>query len=299
MEINQLRYFVAVAELSSFTRAAKRSHISQPSLSQQIAKLEREMAQPLFERLGRQVKLTEPGRALYERVIGILRGVDEAKAVVSGVSGWESGELSVGAIMTVAPYFLPDLVRSFLRKYPKARPTVRESFTQQIVKDCVSGELDVGLVVLPIKEERLVIEPLFSEELLLAFPVRHKLLNRKRITLEELSKEAFVLLDEMHCLGEQMVSFCRQNECLPVVACKTAQLLTVQEMVGLGQGVSLVPTMAAHADRNKKCVYRSLGPDAPRRTLAMIWHQDRFRSRLAESFVGMLRQSKAKWNCPR
>src|SRR5262249_21099374 len=156
---------------SSFTRAAKRSHISQPSLSQQIAKLEREMAQPLFERLGRQVKLTEPGRALYERVIGILRGVDEAKAAVSGGAGWESGELSVGAIMTVAPYFLPDLVRSFLRKYPKARLTVRESFTQQIVKDCVSGELDVGLVVLPIKEERLVIEPLFSEELLLAFPM--------------------------------------------------------------------------------------------------------------------------------
>jgi LysR family transcriptional regulator, hydrogen peroxide-inducible genes activator len=141
-----------------------------------------------------------------------------------------------------------------------------------------------------------VVEPLFAEELLVALPARHRLLNRKRISLDELSKEGFVLLDEMHCLGEQMVSFCRQNECLPVVACKTAQLLTVQEMVGLGQGVSLVPAMAAQTDHNKKCAYRSLGPDAPRRTLAMIWHQDRFRSRLAESFVAMLRQSKGKGN---
>jgi LysR family transcriptional regulator, hydrogen peroxide-inducible genes activator len=154
MELNQLRYFVAVAELGSFTRAAERSHVSQPSLSQQIAKLEREMAQPLFERLGRQVKLTEPGRALYERAVGILRGVDEAKSAVCGASGWESGELSVGAIMTVAPYFLPDIVRTFLRKFPKARLTMRESFTQQIVKDCLSSELDVGLAWLSCRSRK-------------------------------------------------------------------------------------------------------------------------------------------------
>jgi LysR family hydrogen peroxide-inducible transcriptional activator len=101
----------------------------------------------------------------------------------------------------------------------------------------------------------------------------------------------FVLLDEMHCLGGQIVRFCQQRECLPAVTCKTAQLLTVQHMVALGQGVSLVPELAAREDQSGSCRYVSLGADAPRRTIAMIRHKDRFRSELVSRFQDALRKS--------
>jgi LysR family hydrogen peroxide-inducible transcriptional activator len=289
MELHQLRYFAAVAELGNFTRAAERCFVSQPSLSQQIIKLEHELKTPLFERLGRTVKLTDAGHALYERAVRILGAIDEAAASVRADADWTAAEISVGAIMTVAPYLLPDVVRGFLKRYPRARVTVREDFTAGIVRDCLTGELDVGLVALPIADERLTVEPLFTEELLLALPPRHELRSRKRITAADLPEQNFVLLKDVHCLGEQIVSYCRTRDCLPVITCQTAQLGTVQEMVALGLGISLVPEMATHADRTRRLAYRSLGADAPHRTIAMIHHHDRYQSRLVQEFIVSLR----------
>ncbi len=292
MELHQLRYFAAVAELGNFTRAAERCFVSQPSLSQQIIKLEHQLGCPLFERLGRTVKLTDAGHALYERAVRILSAVDEAAASVPTDADWTAAEVSVGAIMTVAPYLLPAVVGSFLKRFPKARITVREDFTAGIVRDCLTGELDVGIVALPIESDRLTIEPLFTEELLLALPPRHPLRNKKTLGSADIADQGFVLLKEVHCLGEQIVSYCRQRDCLPAVTCQTAQLSTVQEMVALGLGVSLVPEMAAHAERTKRLAYRSLGRDAPRRTLALIHHRDRYHGRLSDCFVESLRAMK-------
>jgi LysR family hydrogen peroxide-inducible transcriptional activator len=290
MELHQLRYFAAVAELRNFTRAAERCHVSQPSLSQQVIKLERELRAPLFERLGRTVQLTDAGHALYERAVRILGAVEEASASVRSDADWMSGEVSLGAIMTVAPYLLPDVVRGFLRQYPQARVTVREDFTAGIVRDCLTGELDVGLVALPIDDERLAVEPLLTEELLLALPARHPWRTRKRVVPADLADQSFVLLSELHCLGEQIVSYCRARDCRPAVTCQTAQLATVQEMVALGLGVSLVPEMAARTARSQRVAYRSLGKESPRRTIALIHHRDRYHSRLVQGLLDSLRQ---------
>src|SRR6187551_1810973 len=111
MELHQIRYFTAVAEQASFTRAAERCFVSQPSLSQQIINLEKELGHPLIERLGRTVRLTEAGKTFYERAVKILGAVDEARECVQHETGWKEGTLAIGGILTVAPYFLPDLVR--------------------------------------------------------------------------------------------------------------------------------------------------------------------------------------------
>lgn len=285
MELHQLRYFAAVAEQASFTRAAERCFVSQPSLSQQIINLEKELGQPLIERLGRTVRLTDAGKAFYERAVKILGAVDEARECVQHETGWKEGTLAIGGILTVAPYLLPDLVREFRKRLPEARVSVRENFTAAVVQDCLSGELDLGIVALPIDDERLIVEPLFTEELLLAMPARHPLSRKRTITPADVAEQPFVLINELHCLGEQIVSFCRSHDCQPVISCQTAQLLTVQEMVGLGQGVSLVPEITARADKSKHRVYRSLGDDAPRRTLATIRHRDRRQNRLAAEFL--------------
>jgi LysR family hydrogen peroxide-inducible transcriptional activator len=294
MELHQLRYFTAVAELGSFTRAAERCFVSQPSLSQQIIKLEKSLGKPLFERLRNKVRLTEAGQAFYDRAVRILRAVDEAQACLDESADWTAGEVTVGAILTVAPYVLPEVVAEMRQQFPAARVVVRENFTAGVLRDVLAGDLDIGLVALPVEDPRLIVEPLFSEELLLALPAGHPLLKQKTLTLADVTSEPFVLLDEMHCLGEQILTFCRRLDCLPALSCKAAQLLTVQEMVAQGQGVSLVPEMAAQRDRSSARVYRSLGENAPRRTLAMIRHRDREHRQLVMHTAGVIRKIAAK-----
>jgi LysR family hydrogen peroxide-inducible transcriptional activator len=289
MEFHQLRYFMAVADMGNFTRAAEHCSVSQPSLSQQIAKLEGELGKSLFERLGRKVQLTAAGKAFYGRAAAVLAAVDEARASVEHDADWRASPVTVAAIPTVAPYLLPPLLKSFRKQFPKAPLTVRENFTAEIVKDCLAGDADIGILALPLDEERLSIEPLFSEELLLATPKGHHLTTKKTVTLDDLSAEPFVLLSEIHCLGEHIVAYCRQHECSPEITCQTAQLLTVQEMVGLKQGVSLIPEMAARRDSSKTRSYRSLSKNKPKRTIAMIWHERRFQSQLVKEFIQAIR----------
>jgi LysR family hydrogen peroxide-inducible transcriptional activator len=290
MEIHQLRYFVAVAELGSFTKAAQRCAVSQPSLSQQIQKLERELGHPLLDRFGRSIRLTEAGQAFYERSAAILDSVDEAKACVNDGDDWRKGAVSIGAIHTVAPYFLPSAVQHFTKKYSQARVVVEERLTEMLVERCLGGELDVGIVALPITEKRLRVELLFKEELLAALPADSSLAQRKRPALADVTREPFLLLDEMHCFGRQTLQLCTDRDCVPMVSCRTAQLLTVQEMVALGQGVSLVPEMASRRNRDRRCVYRSLNGPPVEREIAMIWRPRFHQRKLVESLLEVLRQ---------
>lgn len=289
MEIHQLRYFVTVADLGNFTRAAEKCLVAQPSLSQQIIKLEKELGQPLLDRVGRKVRLTDAGRVLYDRAVTILAAVDDAKRHVTEESESGIGRVNVGAIPTVAPYLLPPVLKKFLKKFPQAEVVLHENLTEHVTQGCLEGSLDVGILALPVDSEQLVVEPLFTDELLLVMAAGHPFANRKRITMSDVSKEPFVLLSETHCLGEQIVSFCKQQTCLPRVSCHSAQLLTVQELVALGHGVSLVPKMAADMDSSRHRSYRSLSGKKPTRTLAMIWHKDRYQGPLVGQFIELLR----------
>lgn len=292
MELHQLQYFVTVADQGNFTRAAEKCLVAQPSLSQQIIKLEKELGQPLFDRLGRKVRLTDAGRTLYDRAVSILAAVDDAKRHVSEKVDSGVGQINVGVIPTVAPYLLPPLLNRFLRQFPQAEVIVHENLTEHTIKGCLDGKLDVGILALPVEKGHLVVEPLFTEELLLVMAANHPLTKKKRVTMTDVGKEPFVLLSETHCLGEQVVGFCKQQSCLPVISCHTAQLLTVQELVALGHGISLIPEMAAEVDRSKRRNYRSLSGAKPTRTIAAIWHKHRYESPLAGQFITMLRETK-------
>src|SRR5262245_56134106 len=173
MEMHQLRYFAKVAELGHFTRAAEACHVSQPSLSQQIQKLERELGRPLFERLGRGVRLTEAGRQFKRRADQILGLVDDAKASVADDP--ECGRLVVAAIPTVAPYFLPPALTALAAACPRAAVEVFEEPTAAVLQACADGEVDLAVVALPIHDETMHLEPLFSEELMAVLPAGHPL----------------------------------------------------------------------------------------------------------------------------
>ncbi|MCA9113130.1 MAG: LysR family transcriptional regulator, partial [Planctomycetaceae bacterium] len=209
MELDQLRYFLKVAERGNFTRAAEELMISQPALSRSIQRLERELAQPVFERRTRSVLLTDAGTLLQARAQQVLTILEDTKAEIT--DDGESGRIRVGAIPTIAPYFLPEILRQFSAAHPKATVTVQENTTDKLLKNCTQGELDLAIVALPIPAKYLEVEELFEEELLLVLPPDHPLADKSRIRVRDVELYPFVLLDEAHCLSDNIVSFCRQR----------------------------------------------------------------------------------------
>lgn len=292
MELHQLRYFAKAAELGNFTRAAEASLVSQPSLSQQIIKLEQELGQPLFERLGRSVRLTAAGKLLKERVDQVLALLDDAQARITDDP--DAGKLSIAAIPSIAPYYLPGVLEGFRRAVPGAQLEVVEEVTQVSLRKLAEGEVDLAILALPVHGANLHTEPLFTEELLLVLPTGHHLAEKPRLSLGDLREEPFVLLNDSHCLTQSTLSFCQQKKFQPIVTSHISQLTTLQELVTLGQGVSLIPQMARQLDASPTRLYRSLSGDKPTRTIALVWHAYRFQSRLFKRFVDWLKKYKAK-----
>ncbi|MCH9653919.1 MAG: LysR family transcriptional regulator [Planctomycetes bacterium] len=290
MELQQLRYFVTVAELGNFTRAAEKCLVSQPSLSQQIIKLEKEIGHPLIERLGRSLRLTSAGEVFYERASNILCAVEETQHLVNASYTLENKKIRLGAIPTIAPFLIPPLLKKLFQTYPDAEITFREMTTDQTMQDCKAGDLDLAFLSLPLEDDLLHVEPLFSEELFLAVYPDHKLLKKKKVTSKDLEDESFILLSEAHCLGQQIVSFCQHHHYLPRVSCESAQLATVQELVGLGLGISLIPEMAKNIDKSKKVKYLSLSGIKPTRTIVLVTHPQRYQSNLVKAFIANIKE---------
>jgi LysR family hydrogen peroxide-inducible transcriptional activator len=288
VEIDQLRYFVQVAERGSFTRAAEDLMISQPALSRSIQRLEDELGQPVFERKTRSISLTDAGTLLQARAQQVLSILEDTKAEIT--DDGQSGRVRVGAIPTIAPYFLPEILRQFTAAFPKAALIVQENTTDQLLKSCKQGEIDLAIVALPVPARYLEVEELFQEELLLVLPPDHPLAEKSRIRLSDVEPYPFVLLDEAHCLSDNIVSFCRRQSFQPVAVERTSQLAMVQELVSLSHGVSLIPAMARRLDQSDRRMYRSLSRPTPKRTIAVTWNPYRYQSRLLKAFREHLRE---------
>ncbi|MCA9200366.1 MAG: LysR family transcriptional regulator [Planctomycetales bacterium] len=289
MELDQLRYFLRVAERGNFTRAAEDLMISQPALSRSIQKLEEELGQPVFERMSRSVSLTDAGTLLQARAQRVLSILEDTKAEIT--DDGKSGRIRVGAIPTIAPFFLPDILRQFAKEFPRATVIVQENTTDNLIASCTQGEIDLAIVVLPIPAKYLDVEELFEEELFLVLPLEHPLVEKRTIRLSDVKPLPFVLLDEAHCLSDNIVSFCRQRSFQPVSVEKTSQLAMVQELVSLAHGVSMIPAMAKEIDQSDRRIYRSFSGQKPTRTVAVVWNPYRFQSRLLQVFRERLRQS--------
>jgi LysR family hydrogen peroxide-inducible transcriptional activator len=290
MEIHQLNYFVAVAETGSFSRAAERCNVAQPSLSQQIIKLEQELGDPLFDRLRHRVVLTDTGRNLLPRAITILAELQEIKHSMNQEIDSSRGMLTVGFIPTIAPFVLPRVIKRFGREYPHARLSVHEDLTQALVHDLVDGKLDVGITSTPIHNKMIRTQELLSEPLLVASSKAHDIITGATLLVKELDNFPFIALSEMHCLGEQVQSFCYQQHLELKIVCHTSQLTTVQNCVALGLGVSLVPKALAKSDKSKQIVYRNLSDAAPQRKIAAATHVERTQSFLAKKFIEIVRE---------
>ncbi|WP_146854795.1 LysR family transcriptional regulator [Brevifollis gellanilyticus] len=287
MNFQSLEQFIALARTKNFTRAATELNLSQSALSRSIQKLEDQLGQPLFERKPREVVLTDLGELLLERAKSILKLVEDTFSELSEAG--QRSRIRLAAIPTIAPYFLPGLLGGFAAKHPQISVIVQEDTTEMLIKRCSQGEIDLAIVALPIIAKHLEVEPLFDEELRLVVPVGHALAKSASPTMQEAGNYPFVMLNEAHCLSENIASFCRRQSVQPVTVERTSQLATVQELVSLDHGVSIVPEMARRLDLSDQRVYRSFKGEKPVRTVAMMWNASRYQSQAMAALMKHIR----------
>jgi LysR family transcriptional regulator, hydrogen peroxide-inducible genes activator len=284
MEIHQLRYFVAVAEEGSFSHAAEREHVSQPSLSQQIQKLEAELNHQLFDRLPRSVVLTEAGRSLLPYARQILSAIADAGLSVAAVEQEVAGRLSVGATPSIALCVLPELIGSFQRSYPKVIFELFEDTTDKLAQRLEDGTLDVVLATSGDNAPTLTHYSLGKEPLLMLLPEKHRLARRKTIKWSELASEKFLLLHEIHSLSIQVRQLLAANNLKPEVVLQGAQLVTIARMVAAQLGVTVIPQMMTETEFIKGCVAVPFARPVPTRELILLRNPLRFESRAAAAF---------------
>lgn len=245
MEFHQLRYFCTVARTGSFTRAAEELGITQPSLSQQIRALEQKIGYQLFERLGRSIRLTEYGERLRQPAVNILNQVAEAKSSLANLQDGVRGKLRVGVIPTIMPYLIAPRIGGFLTRFPEVDLQLSEETTSRLLEGLQSGDLDLAVSGLPMRNPDIVCSELTREPLFLAVAANHPLAREKAIDLPCLRSERLLLLKEGHCLREDVLMSCRRAKAeLPSVF-ETDQLASIFQLVKSGFGVTVVPAMAS------------------------------------------------------
>jgi LysR family transcriptional regulator, hydrogen peroxide-inducible genes activator len=288
MELHQLRYFVAVAETGNFTRASERAHISQPSLSQQIMKLESEVGHKLFHRLGRKAVLTEAGTTFLERARRILFEVENA-AKELGDHPSLGRRITVGAVQTVMPYLITPFIAQLRESHPNLLVDAQEDFRSNLLRAVIEGDLDLAIVPLPVKDHRISIEPLLIEPLLLVVGRQHPIATRSEISIKDLAGEAFVSLGDSSSLASQVRTFFGDQKFQPRIRFRCAQVATLKQFISSGLGISLLPQLARLPIDRDTLTYLKLTGSEPTRELVVIRHLQRYQSRGAEQFLSGLR----------
>jgi len=285
MELQQLRYLVAVADSRSFTGAAEACHVTQPTLSHQIKKLEEEVGEPLLQRRRKGAYLTPLGERVYRHAQEIMRNVESVHQVSSAFSSRVQGLLKIGIIPTIAPYFLPGLLRRSQKRYPGIDFQISEEPTERLLASLISGTLDLAILSPPIDNDGVEMLDLFEDEFLLVLPIKHALAKSRQVSLRRLRELPMILMNDAHCLRGQTISFCQRVGFAPKVFIQSSQLDTVLAMVETGQGISLVPAMSRKAFRHRKVLFRSLGPEKLVRKISVAWSKQATPSRAFRAFV--------------
>ena len=273
--LTMLRYLVVVAETGHFGRAAERCHVTQPTLSAQIAKWERICGLVVFERDRHGARLTQAGKPVVERAREILRAVGELEQLGNDYDPL-AGHLSVGLIPTLAPYLLPHILPATTAAFPLLHCVVHEDLTDRLVAMVLSQGLDLAVIALPVPLDGLDHVPLFTEDFCAALPAAHPMARRKRLTERHLLDLPLLLLTEGHCLRDQALGVCRRlnRDSSAGINTSATSLETLRQLVLAGQGATLLPALsvsAADRSRESGIAIRPIADASARRELALVW----------------------------
>jgi LysR family transcriptional regulator, hydrogen peroxide-inducible genes activator len=287
MEIHQLRYVCAIAETGNFSRAAERCQITQPSLSQQVLKLEDDLGVKLFDRLGRSVRLTEAGRAFIPHARAILEHIDVARSSVADKNADLRGSIAVGVIPTIAPYLMPSYIASFAKRYPDAKLRIIEETTSVLVEGLRDLSIDVAILALPLRHKNIELFPIRTEPLFAVLRKDHPRASAESMSVKDLREESFVMLRDGHCFRDLSIDTCTHARVTPNIAFESGQFSSLLGMVAAGVGVSLIPEMAI--DRNIGCSYVRLSDTQATRTIVAAVLRGRSFNCVQQAFLSGLR----------
>jgi len=287
MEFHQLKYVCAIADTGNFSRAAERCQITQPSLSQQILKLEEDLGVKLFDRLGRSVRLTEAGRVFVPQARAILEQMDVARSSVAEKNADLRGSVAVGVIPTVAPYLMPAYTAAFAKKYPDAKLRIIEETTSVLIEGLRDLSIDVAILALPLHHKDLELFPIRTEPLFAALRKDDPRALATSLALKDLRGESFVMLRDGHCFRDLSISTCTPARVTPNIAFESGQFSSLLGMVAAGVGVSLIPEMAI--DRNAGCRYVRLSDPKATRTIVAATLRSRSLNRIQRAFLSELK----------
>src|SRR3984885_5417688 len=287
MEVHQLRYVCAIADTGNFSRAAERCKIAQPSLSQQVLKLEEELGTKLFDRLGRSIRLTEAGRAFIPRARAILHQMETARSSAADQNTDLRGSVAVGVIPTVAPYLMPRYTARFAKRYPDAKLRIVEETTSVLVEGLRDLSIDVAILALPLRHKDLELFPVRTEPLFAALSRNHPRPSAKSLVLKDLRGESFVMLRDGHCFRDLSIDTCTRARVTPHIAFESGQISSLLGMVAAGVGVSIVPAMAIY--QSGSCRYVRLSDPQARRTIVTAVLRGRSFNRVQQAFASGIR----------
>jgi LysR family hydrogen peroxide-inducible transcriptional activator len=278
MTLTELRYIVAVARERHFGRAANSCHVSQPTLSVAIKKLEEELGVQLFERGPGEVAVTPVGQRVVEQAQRVLEEAARVKEIAQAAHDPLAGPLRLGAIYTIGPYLLPKLIPVLRRKAPTMQLLIEENYTHRLAEMLKQGEVDVILVALPFAEAGVATRPLYDEPFFVALPQGHPLEKRKHISADELSRESLLLLGAGHCFRDQVLGLCATVQRGPRgTVARTVEggsLETIRQMVAGGVGLTVLPATSVQPGESSELIrIRPFARPVPDRRVIMAWRK--------------------------
>ena len=290
IKLKDLRYLVAVADCRHFGRAAERCFVSQPTLSAQLKKLEDYLGVQLIERQPNNVSLTEPGEQIVSRARRILEASDEVVTLARSHRDPLAGRLRVALLPTIGPYLLPRVAQPLRKSMPRLELQLYEYQTGPMLEKLQAGDLDVGILALPVDMEGLEAGELYVEPFMLAVPDQHKLAKRDTVRTEELKGETLLLLEDGHCLRDQALEVCSRIGVQEKQDFRATSLETLRQMVATGAGVTLLPELASRgAYGNAKGVtIRPFAKPAPVRRVGAIWRKTSARRPAIEAMCKLI-----------
>jgi DNA-binding transcriptional LysR family regulator len=299
MELRQLQYALQIALEKNFSRAAEKLHIAQPSLSQQLSKLEKEIGVLLFQRTTNSVEVTHAGLLFMEKAQAILDMVEQLKREMEDISQMRKGKLVVGSLPITGAHVLPLVLPVFQASYPEIEIMLMEETSANLEHMTASGQIDISLLSLPLQEESLAYVPLIEEEIVLAVPPQHRLAlahsnenegTQQAVELSELRYEPFIALKKGQGFRQITIELCEKAGFSPNIVFESSNIETVQSLVAAGMGIAFVPHMVSRGGWSQMAPrYLSLS-HRPTRTLVITYRKGRYLSKAVEAFMNTFRE---------
>ena len=290
MNLKDLKYLVALADTGHFGRAAQRTFVSQPTLSAQLKKLEEYLGVKLVERHPKNVQLTEVGKQIVARARHMLSEGDEILALARNNTDPLSGKLKVALIPTIGPYLLPRVMLKLRKALPQLGLMLYEYQTEDLLKRLKEGEIDLGILALPIEQDGLECRRLYREEFTVALPSDNPLAQKPSIKVSDLKGQTLLLLEDGHCLRDQALEVCSRIDVLEAEDFRATSLETLRHMVVAGLGVTLMPELAVESPfgSQRGLVIRQFTKPAPARTVGAAWRKSTTRGAAIDAVCGIL-----------